>query len=1274
MFDREMRYVAASTKWLKVYGRTETPVGRCFYEDVPDIDDAWKALHRRCLDGATEESAEGQQLQLKRPDGGVMWVTWLVSPWTDRAGAIGGIVIYGEDITARIEAEKKAEDLARRLAASAAQSEDTARRAQAAERRLNDAVEAIPEGFLVFDADDRLVVCNKAARDMYPRIADQLRPGVTFEHLLCAVCDLGSYDGVIADKESFVREGMERRRDLGRAVERLTSDGRWLRLEERPMPEGGVVALWTDITDFKTRERELALKNALLEATLANIGEGIIVLDADRKLLIDNAGAKLLDMPARLSQPGVSFEELVRFRIERGDFGAVDVEAELRERIALFEARHPWRQEWRLRDGRVIETRYNPIPDGRGIYVHRDVTERADYEAKLAQKTALLEATFQNIGEGVLVYDTDGKLLAGNNLAGRLLDAPDALFEPGAALDDLVRFRVERGDHRDDDIDESFRAKMAHFRAGTPWRAARRLPDGRVIESRLNPRPGGGAVFVFLDVTEATDREAKLAEKTALLEATLENIGEGIIVHDANRKVLIDSAGSKLLDLPARLSQPGVAIDELIRFRIERGDLGPVADVEASVRERIAAIEARRPWSLDMRLPDGRIVETRFNPMPDGRGIFVNRDVTERVDREAKLAEKTALLEATLHNMGEGVVVFDADRKLRIANDNALRLVDLPQELVQPGASFDDGASFRAEPGDFGGVAGDYFVNDRVAAFGAQERWSRTRRLPDGRMIDTRFNPMPDGGGILVFRDVTELAAKTTLLEATLENMGEGIFAFDPNRKLLIANENALRLVDLPPEFRQPGASFDEGARFRAERGDFGDGDVDSLLAERVAMFDAGKPVSQTRRFANGRTIDTRFNPMPGGGGVFVFRDVTELVDKQADLTAALARAEKASRAKSEFLAMASHELRTPMNAIIGMAAMLRESDLKPAERRWASMIEAAGESLLMIINDLLEFSSLDSGNVTFETAPFDAGDVAASMIAMARVFPQAAGLSIVADVDPAVPAALLGDRGRIRRILVNMLDNAVKHTAKGSVTLRVRAAPAGGAESVTLRMEVEDTGTGFPPSEASRLFEPFERGASADRTRDPGLGLGLASSKRLVDLMGGTIGAESKPGFGSRFWFEIPVRVATPPSEAAATPPKACERRPLKILAAEDIEANREVMGAMLQKLGHEAHFAEDGVQAVEAAEKDHYDVILMDIQMPNMDGLEATRAIRGLGGRFESLPIIAVSAYSLASDKDAAFAAGMSDFLTKPVRRSALDATLRAFTEKPGNPQLAR
>ena len=328
---------------------------------------------------------------------------------------------------------------------------------------------------------------------------------------------------------------------------------------------------------------------------------------------------------------------------------------------------------------------------------------------------------------------------------------------------------------------------------------------------------------------------------------------------------------------------------------------------------------------------------------------------------------------------------------------------------------------------------------------------------------------------------------------------------------------------------------------FRAVRGDYGEVDVDRAVRTRMAEFAAQRPFRDAPRRPDGRLIEARVNPTPGGGGVFVLSDITEAAEREAKLEAALAEAERASRAKSEFLGNVSHELRTPMNAIIGLSSLLREGDLKPEERRQAQTIEAAGESLLVIINDVLEFASLDAGE---DPAPdamrFDLRALVEQTISAARAARGGSTLAFRADIAPGLPAAFEGDGGRIAKVLRNLVDNAVKHTAEGTVTVRAQSKPAERDERRLLRIEVEDTGRGFPPSEAARLFLPFERGASPDRTRAAGLGLGLAICRKHVEAMGGTspptARLASAAGSGSRFRSTSPA----PRKSAQAPRPEA--------------------------------------------------------------------------------------------------------------------------------------
>ncbi|RBP18404.1 PAS domain S-box-containing protein [Roseiarcus fermentans] len=369
MFDRDMRYVAASPKWLARHGLQACPAGRSHYEDLPNFPEAWKAAHRRSLAGAIE-AAEEQRLV--DADGRACWVRWLTRPWRDGAGEISGIVIAGEEVTDRVEAQKRASDLARR--------------AQEAERHLTEALDAIPEGFAIYDADDRLLVVNRAMRAMYG-LGDGDLTGARFEDLLRAAVARGIVGHAVTDTEAWVRERLERHRKPCGAVELRLLDGRWLLGEERRTPDGGVVAIRTDITELKTRQGELAQKNALLETTLLNIGEGIAVFDANRKLLVGNNDlvARLLDAPPELVRPGAALDDLVRLRAERGGDGEIGFPSLVDAPAGASGKGGPLTTRGRVPDGRTIETRANAMPDGGIVLVFRDVTDLADREARLAE-------------------------------------------------------------------------------------------------------------------------------------------------------------------------------------------------------------------------------------------------------------------------------------------------------------------------------------------------------------------------------------------------------------------------------------------------------------------------------------------------------------------------------------------------------------------------------------------------------------------------------------------------------------------------------------------------------------------------------------------------------------------------------------------------------------------------------------------------------------------------------------------------------------------------
>lgn len=384
----------------------------------------------------------------------------------------------------------------------------------------------------------------------------------------------------------------------------------------------------------------------------------------------------------------------------------------------------------------------------------------------------------------------------------------------------------------------------------------------------------------------------------------------------------------------------------------------------------------------------------------------------------------------------------------------------------------------------------------------------------------------------------------------------------------------------------------------------------------------------------------------------------------EARLREARASAEEAAAAKSDFLANMTHELRTPLNSIIGFAGLLaKSSSLKSKDRRYVEIIDGSSQSLLALVNDILDLSSLESSGVVLHPTPFSLPQLIESVVASFSLISQEKGLTLKIERGNMVGVAHFGDEMRIRQVLVNLVNNAVKFTSKGGVTIAVSASEH--SDSVQhLRIEVRDTGIGIAPVKLETLFGRFAQADASIHSRFGGTGLGLAISKRLIQLMGGTIGVDSVEGNGTTLWITLTLPCVDPSAlveRAPATGKSPTDGR--HILVVDDVDLNRELVTALLAPHGHTIHQAADGAEAVSAVALIDYDLVLMDVQMPGMDGLTATRAIRAID-RLAKLPIVAMTAQALPSQITACHEAGMDDYLAKPITKTALFAAIDKWT----------
>ncbi|MEM6303073.1 MAG: ATP-binding protein [Pseudomonadota bacterium] len=509
------------------------------------------------------------------------------------------------------------------------------------------------------------------------------------------------------------------------------------------------------------------------------------------------------------------------------------------------------------------------------------------------------------------------------------------------------------------------------------------------------------------------------------------------------------------------------------------------------------------------------------------------------------------------------------------------------------------------------------------------------------------------------------LQASNELLQGVLEAMGEGLMVtsgtdpIDPNNQIMMVNQAYRELFEFGPETKIKGRSLSEYAGFlvgenlvRATAAEFEDIGARLLAGDSVVM-----EIPKTNRF-----YYVRATPGPQGGSVYVHRDITELEQKNEALRSARDAAEVASLAKSNFLATMSHEIRTPMNGIVGMASLLSECDLDAEAADYVKTINSAALALTHLISEILDFSKIEAGHLEIKPVAFDPRLLVKEMYDLMQPLASKKGLELRCELDVNIPDVLFGDPLRLRQILLNLLGNAVKFTSEGFVRLKM-------ALGDRVHIQVSDSGIGIPEDDLPFIFHAFQQVETGRERQFEGTGLGLSITKQLVDAMDGRIVVDSALGYGTVFDLWLPLgQEVEAPLEPTAPPIDHIDLSGVRVLVVEDNRTNQAVVQKLLEKRGAVVTLAANGKQAINCYGPALFDVLLMDISMPVMTGLEAARSIRSIEHRrgWPRTPILALTGNALERDREEALSAGMDGFLNKPVQRDDLMRALALHLPK--------
>ncbi|NTZ90510.1 response regulator [Agrobacterium tumefaciens] len=893
------------------------------------------------------------------------------------------------------------------------------------------------------------------------------------------------------------------------------------------------------------------------------------------------------------------------------------------------------------------------------------------------------------IDAGIVIYDRENRLIYCNNRFVDFYSAFGVELKPGVRLETLmeaVYFSSGYSDAKPGDpaFDTWMQEQLRDFSLPYLERVSQ-FADGRWVRMVNKRLENGMLVGLRIDVTEFKAHETLLStqiRETWLLRAALEQLPVAVFLRDHDRRLTFANAAYEKF----------VGGDLAHFIGKTENEMFPTTGEQSRLEnERLLETGEAIEKAETLPLPDGTSVPviTRLGRVatPDDEYYLVGSvtDVSLLQDRENALiaaqAQAEALhrqLETILHALPVGVLLINADLVIEYVNPFFYEVWgEIGGEKSLVGKSYREFMELNFESGlyDYGDMSFDDLYNQRTERLLSKEASAAREVRSKSGKVTVISKTRLDGGKILsTYADVTDVRmrdAEIMKAKAELERVGEymqgatramaqGLVLVEQGT-IIMSNEAMARMFDVPPHLLEKGHNWSGFFAHCAKRGDFGTAEeAAATLAAWKDNIAANQPFSWLIHVAGKTWLNLEATNSSGNYWLVIVTDVTEMKMREEELQRLLSRAEAADRAKSEFLANMSHEIRTPMNGVLGMAELLAKSNLDTRQKTFTDIIVKSGNALLTIINDILDFSKIEAGQMKLRSVPFDPAEAVEDVVSLLSSAALEKDIELVIRIDPSVFGKVMGDAGRFRQIVTNLVGNAVKFTETGHVLIELAAQSAEASETM-LSLRVEDSGIGIPPDKLETIFDKFSQVDGSATRRHEGTGLGLAITVGLVGLFDGSINVVSEVGKGSTFEVNIPFQVT---EKRRDVPLSAMAIDDIRVLVIDDNDVNRRILTEQLRTWGIDGHAVEDGPSGIAVLQEAvslgfAIDAIILDYHMPFMNGLDVVERIRA-DQRFDEIAIVFLTSMDVVGDETLFTDLNVQAHLMKPARARLLRSTL--------------